>query len=191
MITTKEEHQDQRLAGTGLYVDMENLHTEGQALIQGLIDDWPGNTPPPSHLNLYVHADQTKLWRLWASSRFKNMEVRAHGTQHFSSSSSKNSADMAIVAHAMAMSAEFYERFPSGFIFDPIKVYPRTDHMGDDYLKVFIIYDGKMEDLDAAQTVGLITRIKPKVRALNINDYLSDGFVEKSEWENLSKVPLL
>ena len=102
MITTKEEHQDQHLAGTGLYVDMENLHTEGQALIQGLIDDWPGNTPPPSHLNLYVHADQTELWRLWASSQFKNMEIRAHGTQHFSSSSSKNSADMAIVAHAVA-----------------------------------------------------------------------------------------
>ena len=58
--------------------------------------------------------------------------------------------------------SDLYERFPSGFIFDPIKVYPRTDHMGDDYLKVFIIYDGKMEDLDAAQTVGLITRIKPK-----------------------------
>ena len=63
--------------------------------------------------------------------------------------------------------ADLYERFPSGFIFDPIKVYPRTDHTGEDYLKVFIIYDGKMEDLDAAQTVGLITRIKPKVRALN------------------------
>ena len=27
---------------------------------------------------------------------------------------------------------DLYERFPSGFIFDPIKVYPRTDHMGDD-----------------------------------------------------------
>ena len=87
--------------------------------------------------------------------------------------------------------ADLYERFPSGFIFDPIRVYPRTDHTGEDYLKVFIIYDGKMEDLDAAQTVGLITRIKPKVRALNINDYLSDGFVEKSEWESLSEVPLL
>ena len=86
---------------------------------------------------------------------------------------------------------DLYERFPSGFIFDPIRVYPRTDHMGDDYLKVFIIYDGKIEDLDAEKTVGLITRIKPKVRALNINDYLSDGFVEKSEWESLSEVPFL
>ena len=86
---------------------------------------------------------------------------------------------------------DLYERFPSGFIFDPIKVYPRTDHMGDAYLKVFIIYDGKMEDLDPALTYGLITRIKPKLRALGINDYVSCGFVEKSEWESLSKVPLL
>ena len=87
--------------------------------------------------------------------------------------------------------AELYERFPSGFIFDPIRVYPRTDHMGDDYLKVFIIYDGKMEDLDPELTYGIMTRIKPKVRALGINDDLSDGFVEKSEWDSLSEVPFL
>ncbi len=76
--------------------------------------------------------------------------------------------------------AAIYERFPSGFIFDPIKVYPRTDHMGDDYLKVFIIYDGKMEDLNPALTYGIMTRIKPKVRALGIKDDLSDRFVEKA-----------
>ena len=73
-ITTEEEHQDRRPTGSGLYVDMENLNTEGQALIEGLIRDWPGNAPPPSHLNLYVRADHTELWRLWASSRFRDME---------------------------------------------------------------------------------------------------------------------
>ena len=86
---------------------------------------------------------------------------------------------------------DLYERFPSGFVFDPIKVYPRTDHMGADYLKVFIIYDGNGNDLNAEHTVGLKTRLKPKLRALNINDYISDGFVEKSEWENLSEAPFL
>ena len=38
--------------------------------------------------------------------------------------------------------ADLYERFPTGFVFDPIRVFPRTDHMGDDYLKIFVIYDG-------------------------------------------------
>ena len=87
--------------------------------------------------------------------------------------------------------ADLYERFPTGFVFDPIRVFPWTDHMGDDYLKVFIIYDGKMEDLDPALTYGLKTRLKPKLRALNINDHVSDGFVEKSEWDSLSEVPFL
>ena len=87
--------------------------------------------------------------------------------------------------------ADLYERFPTGFIFDPIKVYPRTDHTGEDYLKVFIIYEGNGDDLNAEHTVGLKTRLKPKLRTLNINDYISDGFVEKSEWEKLSEVPFL
>ena len=87
--------------------------------------------------------------------------------------------------------ADLYERFPAGFTFDPIKVYPRTDHMGDDYLKIFVIYDGNGKDLNAEHTVGLMTRLKPKLRELKINDYIWDGFVEKSEWDSLSEVPFL
>ena len=87
--------------------------------------------------------------------------------------------------------ADLYGRFPTGFVFDPIKVYPRTDHTGEDYLKVFVIYDGDTKDLDPTLTYGIITRMKPKVHALNINDYLSVGFVEKYEWDNLSEVPFL
>ena len=36
-----------------------------------------------------------------------------------------------------------------------------------------------------------MTRLKPKLRALNINDYIWDGFVEKSEWDSLSEAPFL
>ena len=86
---------------------------------------------------------------------------------------------------------DLYKRFPTGFIFDPIRVYPRTDHTGEDYLKVFIIYQGDTENLDPAHTVGLITRIKPNLRELGINDYTSCGFVEKDEWDRLSEVPFL
>ena len=104
-----------------------------------------------------------------------------------------DNTDMEEVEHQIAeiVRADLYERFPSGFVFDPIKVYPRTDHTGEDYLKIFVIYDGNTDDLDAAHTVGLVTRIKPKVRALKINDYLWGGFVEKSEWDKLSEVPFL
>ena len=37
----------------------------------------------------------------------------------------------------------------------------------------------------------LTTRIKPKLRELNINDDIWDGFVEKSEWDSLTEVPFL
>ena len=104
-----------------------------------------------------------------------------------------DTADTEIVERQISeiVKSDLYERFPTGFTFDPIRVYPRTDHMGDDYLKVFVIYEGNTDELDPAKTFGLITRLKPKLRELNINDYISAGFVEKSEWDSLSEVPLL
>ena len=88
--------------GSGLYVDMENLRGDGQAVIEGLVRNWPGNAPVLSRLSLYVRADQVELWRLWATPRFEDMEVVVKGTQHFSMSPTKNSADISIAVNAMA-----------------------------------------------------------------------------------------
>ena len=87
---------------SGLYVDVENLHSDGEPLIRSLIDNWPANTPALARLTLYVRADQTELWRLWATSRFCDLDVVVKGTQHFSMSPTKNSADIAIAINAMA-----------------------------------------------------------------------------------------
>ena len=86
----------------GLYVDVENLHSDGQALIQRLVDNWPDKVPALSRLTLYVKADQVELWRLWETSRFTDLEAAVNGTQHFSMSATKNSADIAIATNAMA-----------------------------------------------------------------------------------------
>ena len=51
---------------------------------------------------LYVRADQVELWRLWAAGRYPGLEVGVSGTQRFSQSASKNSADIAMATHAMA-----------------------------------------------------------------------------------------
>ena len=89
-------------AGSGLYVDMENLQAEGQSMVLNLIENWPDRVPAPTRLALFVRADQTELWRLWATSQFPNIAVVVQGTQHFSMSSTKNSADIAIATSAMA-----------------------------------------------------------------------------------------
>ena len=93
----------QATEASGLYVDMENLQqADGQRMVESLMENWPDQAPSPSRLALFVRADHVELWRLWASSRFPDLEVVAHGTQHFSMSSSKNSADIAIATNAMA-----------------------------------------------------------------------------------------
>ena len=66
------------------------------------MEHWPDKAPAPSRLTLYVRADQVELWRLWAASRFSDLEVVVKGTQHFSMTSTKNSADIAIATNAMA-----------------------------------------------------------------------------------------
>ena len=105
-MTSEDEVLDGQNPGVpgraGLYVDVENLHSDGQRIIQSLNDSWPGGVPTLSRLALYVRADQVELWRLWATSRFTDLDVVVHGTQHFSMSSSKNSADIAIATNAMA-----------------------------------------------------------------------------------------
>lgn len=93
---------DTQPAGTALYVDTENLQSSAQALVETVIGQWPEGTPPLSHLNLYVRADQVSLWDAWASSRFPLLTVSVTGIQHFTSAHSKNSADIAIAIDAVA-----------------------------------------------------------------------------------------
>ena len=81
-----------RVPGSGLYIDVENLRSDGQRLIKALLDNWPSVAPTPSRLTLYVRADLVELWRLWATSRFQGVAVDVRGIQHFSTYSSKNSA---------------------------------------------------------------------------------------------------
>ena len=87
----------------GVYVDIENLKNpeHARAVIETVVRDWPEGLPPVRRLYLYVPADKTGLWGAWAPARFSGLEVRVRGIQRFARES-KNSADMAIVADAVA-----------------------------------------------------------------------------------------
>ena len=87
---------------SGLYADIENLQNRGQRVILNLAENWPPTAPPLKSLTLYVRADMTELWRAWATSAFPNLDVVVSGIQHFTRDVSKNSADIAITANAMA-----------------------------------------------------------------------------------------
>ena len=87
----------------GVYVDIENLKnaTHARAVMEAVVRDWPEGLPPVGRLCLYAPADKTGLWGAWAPTRFPGLEVRVRGIQRFARDS-KNSADMAIVADAVA-----------------------------------------------------------------------------------------
>ena len=93
-----ESHGEPR---SGIHVDVENLYLNAQFVIHDLISKWPQEkAPPPSHLNLYVTADQSELWRTWAESRFPTLRINILGTQRFSIAPTKNSADITLVLNA-------------------------------------------------------------------------------------------
>ena len=75
------------------------------------------------------------------------------------------------------------ERFSDEFVFDPIEVIPKVDHDGDEYLHIYIVFDGDQKLLDPGWTVGLGARIWPMLEELGFPNPPSKSFVEKSEWE--------
>lgn len=96
------EEEPAILLGSGVYVDVENLQTAAQEVVRALMESWPDSFPAPSLLSLYVRADQSDLWGMWAESHFPGIPVKAKGIQHFSNTPAKNSADIAIAIDAMA-----------------------------------------------------------------------------------------
>ncbi len=90
--------------GSAIYVDTENLRDSdhAQTVVARVVANWPSDRPPLSGLSLYVRADKSELWQLWAETEFPGLHVRVRGVQHFSNHRAKNSADLAITADAIA-----------------------------------------------------------------------------------------
>ena len=77
------------------------------------------------------------------------------------------------------------ERFGTQFVFDPIKVIPRIDHDGDEYLHIYIVFDGDQKLLDPDWTLQLYELISPQLLEMGVLNSPSKSFVEKSDWERV------
>ena len=75
------------------------------------------------------------------------------------------------------------ERFKDdGLIFDPIIAERVVDHYGDEYVDIFVIFDGDQKKLDARWINGLWMMLDPEMEELGITSVPGISFVEKSEW---------
>ena len=84
------------------YVDIENLQDVAKEAVTTAIEHWPEEFPGPAVLKLYVRADQTELWDIWASHHISSVEVVVKGVQHYTVTGSKNSADISLALDALA-----------------------------------------------------------------------------------------
>jgi hypothetical protein len=85
-----------------LYVDVENLMDIAKLAITSTIEQWPLDFPKPDLMRLYVRADQTKLWHIWASHAFPSIKISIDGVQRYGYGPiSKNLADMSLVLDAI------------------------------------------------------------------------------------------
>ncbi len=75
------------------------------------------------------------------------------------------------------------ERFGDDFVFDPIFVKEKVDHDGDEYLQIYIIYDGDYKNLDPGWTVGMGLRMMPALLEIGVSEPPGHSFIEKTEWE--------
>ena len=76
-------------------------------------------------------------------------------------------------------------RFKDGFVFDPIIVNPELDHYGDEFLHIYIIFDGDQKKLDPKWTVGMSTRILQQMTEEEMPHTPGRSFIEKSEWKEI------
>ena len=79
------------------------------------------------------------------------------------------------------------ERFGDvdGLTIEQVKVIPKIDHDGDEYLHIYIVFDGDQKLLDPGWTLTISRRIAPQLMELGVENPPSRSFVEKSEWEEV------
>ena len=75
-----------------------------------------------------------------------------------------------------------FERFGDTFDFDPIIVEREFDHDGDEYVHVYIIFDGDQAELDPSWTSSLNGQLWPHLVEMGFANPPSKSFIEKSEW---------
>lgn len=77
-------------------------------------------------------------------------------------------------------------RFRQQLVFDPIIVEEEVDEFDDEapYIRIRIIFDGDQKHLDPQWTVGLVTRIRPKLLKLGVKEFPLHSFIAKHEWDH-------
>ena len=78
-------------------------------------------------------------------------------------------------------------RFKEEFVFDPIIVNPELDHYGDEFLHIYIIFDGNQKKLDTKWTIGIEDRLLMQLPQGELSNTPGHSLIPKSEWKSVYK----
>ena len=78
-------------------------------------------------------------------------------------------------------------RFNDEFVFDPIIANPELDWWGDEFLHIYIIFDGDQKKLDTKWTIGIETRLLQELPEGELLHTPGHSFIPKSEWKSVYK----
>ena len=127
-----------------------------------VIESWPDKIHPLKRLNLYVQADKTQLWELWAEDRFAHLAVTVRGIQHFSKQPSKNAADITLAIDAATDFVSGTTQFVAV--------------MSDD--SDFMALYAKLRELNQGETPFLwVMTDRDKTRSFTIRDYFPNDHI--------------
>ena len=74
------------------------------------------------------------------------------------------------------------ERYRDTLIFDPIVVIPRVDDYDQEYLDIYLGYNGHLEMLDVKWDLTFRLLVKPGLAELGIETISVFSFIPKTDW---------
>ena len=77
------------------------------------------------------------------------------------------------------------QHFQDQFVFDPIVVRHEIDHDGDEYLEIYVVFDGDYKKLSSRWRSEFGDRVWTESIAMGVPSVPGISFVEKSEWAEL------
>jgi len=84
-------------------------------------------------------------------------------------------------------------KFGQRLVFDTIRIVPRLDEWGEEYLHVYVVVDGDGDLLEPNWLNSLYWEVRPELLKLGISNFPVESFIDKGEidpWTDQEKAAL-
>ena len=62
------------------------------------------------------------------------------------------------------------ERFGNDLVFDPVFAKSLVDHYGDDYIQLYLVFDGDEKKLELDWTIDMVFKMEPALNEMGVYD---------------------